>query len=674
MLPLNTLKNPSVIRLDESWRFGNQNLSPSLIQIFCRLIPVILSFCLSQQTFAEIFWSPDSRWLSLRIESSRESIDHLKPGWIFEPESVLESYESQSDNTLKKTAIWIGRNDLKLWYKVAETSPQLLYLTQPAWAIDGRSLFYGAVRKDSKNQNVWQILQINSILDLNSTHVVWEKTLPESWTVPEMGTRSRKILGNVTSGPDNLLVFSDPTADGLILFRTDSKEIVARMPEAQTARISPTGEFVAWLRSDFWPPRESDLMLTMTSNGSQETHFRNVLPDSIPFFSRVSSDLLVTRHLPPPSGMKVPDGSDWPEICRISLSTSRSRRFATIVPTPILPVENLTGFSFALNPDEDTLLYSPSISTRPSEIVWFLPKTSSTHKRFPPIDLRTDARALSLSADRELALRFGTPAFRMEEDGLPAAICQLEESPLILPITPDDDSAGEWVLFLARRLAKTLDQDTLSTGLTFSEKPQQHFYLVPHLGEFPGMTTVANRLKRFSEMGLMAIGIDPVRPNPANIEKLTGWQLEAAVVFLILTNQHDLALTTLNQINYSQYPPATRGRYFALKVQELIETGHEIEASSLIESLLETELNVQGTFEFDGLDSYQIGEQPKSTWREFLEKLKEATVNPPLQSIGRNPNNPLGHFNPDDPENDPDLRTEPVGDRLNGLDIQMPIP
>lgn len=633
------------------------SLIPALIAIFLA-IPNI-------PAYSEIFWSPDGKWLSFRQDHNKIASEIIKPGWLFHPES-LSIDSAQNSTSSSNSVIWIGRSDRKIWHKVKETSSDTVFLSQPAWSVDGRSLYYAAIHRNQNSQLVWQVLQISSLNDLQNAYLVWEKALPDDWKLPELGSRQRRTISNFQVGPDNLLVFADPETDSLMLYRSDSREIIARMPEGFNARISPSGEIVAWLRSEIWPAREAELMLTRSDDGTQSTHFRQVLPDSIPIFSLSSSEILIARHLPPPSGMNVPAGSNWPELCKVSLNSSRSRRFATVVPTPILPSENLSSVSFTMNQDEDTLIYSAAVSTRPSEIVWFLPKTSATHKRFPPLDLRTDSRCLTLSADQQLALRFGTPEQTMENDGLTPALCDLSESPLIQPLAPDDANAQIWTLLLARCIAKTLSHDIASTGLSFTEAPQEHFFLAPNLAEFSGTNPVSNRLARFSRIGLEAIGLDPYRPGRLEVERLSGWKLEAAALFLILTNHHDLAITAMEHIEFQKLGPLERGRFFALKAQEHIEAGHEIEAQAMIESLILSEPRFLESFEPDGRGGVQVTQLPESSWQKFLSNLKKASQNPPRESEGRSPINPFGHFNPDDPENDPDLRMqEPLPLMLN---------
>lgn len=609
----------------------------------------------------DLFWSPDAKWICMRQEIDAEPAERLKPGWIFHPSAILDSNDPTAQPAPKnqiKSVIWIGRNDRKIWHKVAETSPQILFLSQPAWSPDGRSLFYAAARRLENGSLHWQVLQISSLQEVQRAFVVWEQALPPDWQPPMPGTKQRKTMSILQSGPDNLLVFADPAADSLLLYRSDSHEIIARLSDGYQAKISNTGEHVAWLRSDIWPAKEAELMLTRTDDASHSTHFRRVLPDSSLTFSKNAPEILISRHLPPPSGMKVPPGSDWPEICKVSLNSSRSQRFAALVLTPILPNEHQTGASFTVNPEEDTLVFSTSISTRPVEIVWFLPKSGTTHKRFPPLDMRTDARSLTLSADQQLALRFGTPTHSFENDRLPAGFCELGDAPQIQPLSPDEDAAQAWTLLLARCIAKTLNQDVASTGLSFTSPRQDHFFLAPNLAEFPGINPASNRLARFSRIGLEAIGLDPLRPNPVEIDRLNGWRLEAAALFLILTNHHDLALKALDRIDFRPFDPTTRGRLFALKAQEYIESGRQIEAQAMIESIILTEPKVVDEVQQDGQEDRRLTPVTESSWMKFLLQLKQAGVEPPREAEGRSPTNPLGHFNPDDPENDPDLQLQ----------------
>jgi hypothetical protein len=117
------------------------SLIPALIAIFLA-IPNI-------PAYSEIFWSPDGKWLSFRQDHNKIASEIIKPGWLFHPES-LSIDSAQNSTSSSNSVIWIGRSDRKIWHKVKETSSDTVFLSQPAWSVDGRSLYYAAIHMISR--------------------------------------------------------------------------------------------------------------------------------------------------------------------------------------------------------------------------------------------------------------------------------------------------------------------------------------------------------------------------------------------------------------------------------------------------------------------------------------------------------------------------------------------
>ena len=151
------------------------------------------------------------------------------------------------------------------------------------------------------------------------------------------------------------MIFADPVAEELLLFKADSQEILTRFPNGHLAKISPTGESVAWLRSEIWPSAFAELMITKVSDSVHTSRLRNVMPDSAPIFSADGQAIYIARHQKPPEALNVPRGSDWPELCRVELKSLKTARYSPLVATPVLPSERLSGISFTLDPDEELL-------------------------------------------------------------------------------------------------------------------------------------------------------------------------------------------------------------------------------------------------------------------------------------------------------------------------------
>ena len=454
------------------------------------------------------------------------------------------------------------------------------------------------------------------------------------------------------------MIFADPVAEELLLFKADSQEIVTRFPNGHLAKISPTGESVAWLRSEIWPSAFAELMITKVSDAVHTSRLRNVMPDSAPIFSADGQAIYIARHQKPPEALNVPRGSDWPELCRVELKSLKTARYSPLVATPVLPSERLSGISFTLDPDEELLLYSPAISPRPVEIVWFQPKTAATYKRFPPLDLNTQVSNLSISAEDRLALRFGHQEFPLESAELPAALCELI-SEQIHPFVPDDATCQQWVELLTRAIARILYTELPAPEMLAESRIKNRFSLVPTMDEVQGDGPANIRLRRVANVGLRSLGMDPKNIKPNDLERLSAWQIEAAALFLNLTNHHKEALDALEMIRPTSLSGPDRARLIAMKAQEEIATGNSGQASIILTELMRYEPKILGTIESDGAGGLRLEKVKPDSWADYLQKMAESAAKPPSSAEGKTPLNPLGHFNPDDPENDPDLKMQP---------------
>ncbi|MFM7317886.1 MAG: hypothetical protein ACKO5E_13150 [bacterium] len=611
-------------------------------------------------------WSPDGQWLAMRQEFTNQFSPLETSGWLFRPELFLRE-NAPEKLSVRQSSIWIGRTDLKAWYKVAETGNRFEFLSQPCWALDGLSLYYAAVEKTGNTGKMWRIYQLGDLNDISNPQIVWEKALPDGWAVPEPGQKLRMILSRIQAGAENQMIFADAAAGELVLFRASSGEVISRFPDCHNARLSPNGDYVLWLKSAKWPATDAELGQTRIANGLQATLVERVLPDTTLHFSSQAPNLFVTRHVPPPRGMPVAEGADWPEISRVSVQNKSHERFITFDPVdPKFPLRHIT---FTMNSEEDTLIYAVNQLNKPVEIVWFLPKTSATYKKFPPLDMQTQVSRLSMSPEKLLAMRFGKSPETYEFDTLPAGLVELGEMPAVVPLAPDESSVRQWAELVVTLIAKTLYQDSASTGMGPVGPKQDHYSLVPRVGEFQAGTPIPNRLERFSRLGFRVLGLDPMKPDVGRIRTFDGWKLEAGLLFLMLTNHHREASQIIDSMNVMGLDNAARGRYFALKAQEKIETGDLLESVAIVQSLLETETQNIGAIEFNGLDGWKIQEAGTNPWAVYLKLLKVAAENPPQSAQDRSPTNPFGHFNPDDPTTDPDLKFPKMDDGQNRLSL-----
>jgi hypothetical protein len=620
---------------------------------FCFFLMVFSSPVHLAHGESSVRWSPDGKWFTLRQEITNQTNPLDQAGWLFQPGQFLKTPPTEK-LSIGRSTLWIGSVSLENWYKLAETGDRFEFLTQPAWAPDGLSIFFAGIEKLTNGSRVWRVFQVGDVNDLKNPQIIWEKGLSDGWTLPQPGQKGRLILSQIQAGVENLLIFCDPSVMELVLYRATTGEIVARFSESHNAKISPNGDYVFWLRSAQWPATDAQLGQTRVASGLEQVVVEKVLPDTSLHYSVNSPSLFVTRHVPPPNGFKVAEGTDWPEICRVLINENKHERFIKF--DPIEPKFPLNHITFSINAEEDTLIHAVNQENRPVEIVWFLPKTSATYKKFPPLDMQTQVASLSISAEKLLAMRFGKAAETFEFDALPAGLIELGDAPVVVPLVPDEPSQKLWAELVIKLIAKTLYQDSASTGMSRSGPISEHFSLVPRIGEFQAGTALPNRLDRFAKVGFRAIGLDPARPDFRKIQSFDGWKQEAALLFLILTNHHREASELIENIDFTKFSQTARGRFFALKAQEKIETGDQLESQAIIESLRVGEAHLVGTVEFNAYEGWRLESSGKDEWADYLQVLQKAAENPPESAQDRSPLNPFGHFNPDDPATDPDLR------------------
>lgn len=627
-------------------RFLSQNL------IVCFIWLASFSFTFSNSV-AEIRWSADGTWLAYRQVTRSDTIQRLEAGWLFDPEKFATANPSISV-TPAIHQLWIGRADLKAWRPLASAS---LFLSNPAWAADNRSIFYAGVEQETSKKFFWRVRQVRSISNGQpKSDIIWEKPLPYDWLPPAPGSRGHIVLSEMQAGPEGLLVFADPLAQELVLFRADSRDILVTFPQGHFARIHPNAGFVAWLRTEAWPPTTGELMLTKLPDGLHSTHLKNILPHAAPQYSADGQAVYIARHQKPPGALSVPAGSDWPEIARVELKQSKATRYSQLVSTPVLPTEELASLSFSLNNEEVLLVYSPFIRPRPTEIIWFQPKTAATYKRFPAMDFRVPAHHLALSRDDTLALRLGPVPQHFDTSETPAGLCDLLTEQ-VLPFVPDQYAQKSWVDLLARTILEIIQKDTVVSAAAKAEK-QARFSFIPDLEKLPPDGPVTLRLRRVANVGLRSLGLDPKKVDARKLQGMKSWEFEAAALFLILTNHHAEALESLKLIPDKSFSPVERGRRLAAIAQEEITLGNRPEAAMILDLLYRTEPNFLGSIESDGQGGMRLGPVTTSPWLEHLKSLEKLSLNTPRMIEGRSPMNPLGHFNPDDPENDPDLKLQ----------------
>lgn len=602
---------------------------------------------------AEIRWSVDGTWLAYRQVTRPDTNQSLEAGWLFDPDRFVAANTPVNASSAIHQ-LWIGRADLKTWRPLAFASR---FLSHPAWAADNRSIFYAGVEEETSKKIFWRVRQVRSVGNGQpKSDVVWEKPLPDDWSPPAPGSRSHIVLSEMQAGPDGLLVFADPLAQELVLFRTDNQDIVATFPQGHFARIHPNAGFVAWLRTEAWPPTTAELVLTKLPDGTHSTHLKNVLPHAAPQFSADGQAVYIPRHQKPPGALSVPPGSDWPEIARVELKQSKATRYSQLVSTPVLPTEELTSLSFSLNQEEVLLVYSPFIRPRPNEIIWFQPKTAATYKRFPAMDFRVPAHHLALSRDDTLALRLGPVPQPFNTSELPAGLCDLLTEQ-VLPFVPDSYARKAWVELLARTILEIIQKDMAVSDAAKAQE-QARFSFIPDLEKLPPDGPVTLRLRRVANVGLRSLGLDPKKVDTRKLQGLEGWEFEAAALFLILTNHHTEALESLKLIPDHNFSPVERGRRLAAIAQEEITLGNRPEATMILELLFRTEPNILGALESDGQGGLMLMPVVASPWLDHLKNLEKLSLNTPRLIEGRSPQNPLGHFNPDNPENDPDLKLQ----------------
>jgi hypothetical protein len=599
----------------------------------------------------EVRWSPDGNWIAFRQDTDPESVDRLKPGWLVSPDRFTAAIAPASDHRKSSSVLWIGKADLMLWYTVDRSS---VFVSEPAWRPDGSGLFFARIARNADGVLEWTLVELYGISRSGlQSRIAYRRELPKDWKPNDLNDRTSVVLSQLHAGPAGLVVLGDPLTGEPVLLDTVSQEIRARFPDGYNARIGTGSDVVAWLRSEDWPPRTADLVVTTLADG-QNRLIRNVLPNAPALFGADGRTFYVGKHEKPPEGLSVPAGSDWPVIVKVDLKDFKPARYSRPISTPVTPKERLIELSFALDAEEEMLLCAPSIRPRPAEISWFLPSKASTQKRFPPLDVVTNATELSLSIDQKLAFRLGNSQFPMNAFGLPAALCD-PRSEVLQPLAPDADATRNWVEFLAMTTLRNLKDQTESDQPPSVDRPKMRFSFVPTLAEMVPESPSSTRLRRIGAVGLRALGFDPKNVDARRIERLDDERLESAVLFFALTHHYAEATKALEILSKTGLDETQRSRMIALKAQFHIARGQTEEARLTLDALSSCETKELGRLSPDGRGGWALTPIPPTQWSEFLKKLTETTVSSPRSEDGLTPHNPFGHANPDDPENDPDL-------------------
>ncbi len=574
----------------------------------------------------EIRWSPDGRWLIFGQREDLAARGRIRPGWLFRPESFDARPAEPENPGTGFQRIWVARADGNFRTELDRSD---VFLSDPCWAIDGRTIVYARIERQPNGGYLWSLREVYELSQAGAkSRTLLRIELPKDWKIPPSGDKSAVVLRQIHASGAGLIIFGDPKTFEPVLFDSTSQEIRARFPHGYNARIGLGGGLVAWLRSaDVWPPLASELVLTTISDGRSKI-LENFLPDAIPIFSADGSSVFAGRHQKPPEGLSAPRGSDWPDIARIDLKTFKPERYSRPISTPIVPDERLAGFSVALDVEEEMLICSASIRSasvgdRPAEISWFQPKTAATYKRFPPLDVVTPATNLALSVDEKLALRLGLPDSLLDSSRLPAAICD-PRTEMLYPLVPDEACIDTWIDFLVRTVVRNRREGAANPALAPAIASASRFSLMPLIEETTGDNPPANRLRRIGNIGLAALGFDPKKPDMDRLDKLTPAHMEAACLFFALTRRYEAAQACLARISPAGIENDRRCRLYALTAQLSVAAGKVHEGALILEALGSGESRDIGQIASDGRGGWILEPPVPNDWQAYLEKLTSA--------------------------------------------------
>lgn len=612
-----------------------------------------LAVCLLQNPArvrgGELRWSPDGKWLTFSQTRSAAAESRIRPGWLFRPDNFVPQAENPSKNP-EPTKIWIVRADSEIRYEIDRSE---VFLSDPCWSPEGKSIVYARIVRQPDGPFLWTLHEVDEVSRSGpKSRILRRIELPRDWKLPAEGERASVVLRQLHVGSAGLIVHGDPVHSEPVLYDTTSQEVRARFPAGYNARVGLGGEYVAWLRSDNWPSHDAELVLTDLSDG-QSKSLKNMLPDAVPVFSADGRYLYAGRHQKPPEAFSVAPGSSWPDIAKIDLQTFKPERYSRPFATPILPTEKLVGLSITLDSDEETLICAPSILNRPAEISWFQPKTAATYKRFPPLDVVTDATDLAISPDQRLALRLGTPSLRMETTSLPAAICD-PRTEALQPLVPDEASLNAWIDFLARAALRNLKDVTTSEKLSANSLEPSRLSVLPTLEEAKPDTPAAARTKRIGNAGLVALGIDPKNPDLSELERLSTAHREAACLFFALTRRFDAALAALASHSSEGFDEELRFRRFAALAELNVAAGKVAEGALILNALKAGETRNLGELAPDGMGGWRMLPNRTNAHSAFLGRL-EKSLTEVARNLDRTANDPATDQGETKPAGDPVL-------------------
>jgi hypothetical protein len=505
-------------------------------------------------------WSPDGSWIAyvLAPDPSPASAETTLR-WLLE----VPPPEDQSDSSPppSREALWATQPDTGESVVLDQVDG---FLTDPAWAPDGRSMAHGRLTAPGSGQPLRFELVVQPAPERQRVLASW----PWRRSGSTLDDECRRSVA--WSGDGAWLVAPDPEADGLVLVEAATGRVRRRLPGAVRPAWSPDATRLAFLRPDD-PPRLEVL------DG----------PDSEPVLLGIPAGIGPPGFPPPawdPDGALVnllaPAGAeDGPVRLRIE-------RFRLAPPGPE-PARLLNEPARdALAPDasasvafleDGEAIYAGHGLGRSDLLTWIRGDRGEVYKRFHPFLEGVPIHSVALNprpGASTLALRLG-PAPR----ALPPALCDpLAES--FLPLVPDAAARSAWQGEIRAAIQRLLDELTRPIPSVRPEPAPRGPSRLPLPGTIDDRDPSAKRLRRLARLGDSLLCLD--LPSPPDSPAHRTSEPVDAVLFSALLDRPGESLAALDALEPDAVSPELRHRLIGLRAHLAIASGERARAAGVL--------------------------------------------------------------------------------------------
>lgn len=490
-----------------------------------------------------IAWSPSGEWVAFSLEVPTLERNG-KTFRLFEADPADPEPKVEPRTRGGKTRLWLVR--------VAGQAPVALdecegALTAPVWRPDGTALAYGKLSVDRRTGSGRFSIVVRDGSD--RPKILWSLDLTDA-----RGEIARVRDAIPAWSPDGAsLAAPRLKPEGLIVLRSTDGKLLKQLDGASLPSFSPSGDRLAFQHAGAPPTIE----LIDADWSAPPRRAADLFVLQPPAWTREGDALVVIA----------PQGAPWRQldISRIDCESEQTVHLQTLSPGANLGPVGLSGGDLALTEDRAEWIATFAHPSHPSRIA----RGSSAGSNMPfrasgPV-VPSPVWSISVAPrSKRLALRVGAAS-------LPAFWDQ--ETEILSPIAPDDETARAWLAMLVEEARNVLDE--IDPSPTFQGKPFSRPTLLPMLGEAPLPGDGALRLRKLIRTA-RPLSERPMLWRDPKTGAIVPGRDQVRLFLAALDDDASSALTALDSVEPRMKTDADRLRLLALRGQLFVRLG-EIE-------------------------------------------------------------------------------------------------